>query len=459
MVLLPAAALWPIWHWSARRMTDGSDDPLGILALIALIALVLGSRSRLAHVPRPGWMVASLALAGAAITVGSVPILVSAVIAVLAMVCAVLAVRDCSQPVLAWLGLGLLALPVISSLQFFVGYPLRVITAEATAWVLGAFGIDAMREGSTLAVNGQLIMVDAPCSGIQMAWVGYFTACLAAGWLRISDGLFLRRATGVGALVLTGNIVRNTVLVALEAQGTAPPWVHEFVGIAVFAGVCAGVLVLMMRGSPAREPEGFDATTAVRGEGASIRASALVPALGIGFALIAVLPLMKSEPVQAHTRVSQPVWPDYYEGERIRPLALSEVEQRFAAHFPGAIARFTDERHVITLRQVNAPTRKLHPASDCFRGLGYRVSDIALSRREPEHTARAHGPQGAELQRCFVATRQARSLRVCEVIEDAAGRGFTDTSAWYWAALSGESKGPWLAVTTVSPMPGVVAQR
>jgi len=455
-VALPALSLWPIWHWSARRMTDGSDDPLGVLALVALIALAVGARRQLAHVPRLGWMIASFVLAGAAITVGSVPILVSAVIAVLAMVCAVLAVRDSSQPVLAWLGLGLLALPVISSLQFFVGYPLRVITAEATAWVLGAFGIDAMREGSTLAVNGQLIMVDAPCSGIQMAWVGYFTACLAAGWLRMSDGVFLRRATGVGALVLTGNIVRNTVLVALEAQGTAPPWVHEFVGIAVFAGVCAGVLVLMMRGSLAREPAGFDATPAVRGEGASIRSSVLLPALAFGFALIAVVPLTRSEPAQAHTPGSQPVWPEYYEGRRVRPLALSEVEQRFAAQFPGAIARFTDERRVITLRQVNAPTRKLHPAADCFRGLGYRVSDIALSHREPEHTAGAHGRQAAQLQRCFVATRQGRSLRVCEVIEDAAGRGFTDTSAWYWAALSGESEGPWLAVTVVAPMRGEV---
>ena len=35
-----AAALWPTWVWSARRMVDGSDDPLGMLALggLALVA-------------------------------------------------------------------------------------------------------------------------------------------------------------------------------------------------------------------------------------------------------------------------------------------------------------------------------------------------------------------------------------------------------------------------------------
>jgi len=449
-VALPALSLWPIWHWSARRMTDGSDDPLGVLALIALIGLVFGARRQLAQAPRLRWMLVSLALAGLAVTIGSLPILVCAVIAVLAMVCAVLAVRDSSQPVLAWLGLGLLALPVISSLQFFVGYPLRVVTAEVTAWVLGVFGVEAMREGSTLAVSGQLIMVDAPCSGIQMAWIGYFTACLAAGWLRMRDGVFLRRAAGVGAVVLTGNIVRNTVLVALEAQGRVPQWAHEAVGILVFIGVCAGVLCLMMRrltGPASRAPV----------LPAAVRASSLMPAVAAGFAVLAVVPLLTSEPLQASTPISQPEWPDHYEGERLRPLALSDVERRFAAQFPGAIARFTDERRVITLRQVNAPTRKLHPAADCFRGLGYRVSDIALSHRESGQGS--SGRQPAQLQRCFVATRQERSFRVCEVIEDAAGRGFTDTSAWYWAALSGESQGPWLAVTTVSPMLGVVASR
>jgi hypothetical protein len=28
---------------------------------------------------------------------------------------------------------------------------------------------------SSLLVDGQLIIVDAPCSGVQMAWLGYFT--------------------------------------------------------------------------------------------------------------------------------------------------------------------------------------------------------------------------------------------------------------------------------------------
>lgn len=460
-VLLPAISLWPIWVWSARRMTDGSDDPLGVLALVALLVLVVRARAQLAHAPRVGWTVASLFLASAALyATTSLPVLIAGVIAVAAMTCGVLAVRDDAHPVLPWLGLGLLALPVISSLQFFVGYPLRVVTAQVSSWVLHGFGIVALREGSTLAVNGHLIMVDAPCSGIQMAWVAYFTACLAAAWLGLRDGVFIKRIAGVGALVLAGNIVRNSLLVAMEADRvTKPQWMHELVGILVFLCVCTAVLLLVIRGAAkrdggARSTNRGRASAGARDSGLADEAAsadhdqasngrwtrAAMSLAAMSFLALALTPMLRSSPAGAQTAIVQPEWPNDYDGARIRPLALSEVEQRFAAQFPGAIARFTDERRVITLRHVTAPTRKLHPAADCYRGLGYSLSQIALAQR-------AESPR---LQRCFLASKHGRRLRVCEYIEDAAGNSFTDTSAWYWAAARGASRGPWLAVTTAT---------
>ena len=138
-------------------------------------------------------------------------------------------------------------------------------------------------------------------------------------------------------------------------------------------------------------------------------------------------------------------WPLQYEGRRLRPLALSAVEQRFADRFPGAIGRFHDGQATIVLRQVNSPTRMLHPASDCFRGLGYRISQDRLVRDR-------QGAQPALLRRCFVADKDGLRLQVCEHIVDAAGSGYTDTSSWYWAALTGQSQGPWQAVTRARPI-------
>jgi len=130
-------------------------------------------------------------------------------------------------------------------------------------------------------------------------------------------------------------------------------------------------------------------------------------------------------------------WPTQWDGRVLRPLALSPVEQRFASQFPGQVARLTDGEQVLVWREVRRPTRMLHPAADCYRGLGYRIENAKLER----------DPQD-RLWRCFEATQAGQRLRVCERIVDANGQAFTDASNWFWAAQLGQSTGPWQAVTT-----------
>jgi hypothetical protein len=133
--------------------------------------------------------------------------------------------------------------------------------------------------------------------------------------------------------------------------------------------------------------------------------------------------------------------PVQWQGQPLRPLALSEVEQRFAHQFPGTLARMTDGRQVLVLRAVHRPTRMLHPAADCYRALGYRIEREQLQLDGERR-----------MWRCFEAARTGRALRVCERIVDDRGTGFTDASAWYWAALLGQSQGPWQAITVASPL-------
>ncbi|MET7014928.1 exosortase Q [Uliginosibacterium flavum] len=434
-LLLPLAALWPVWAWSAARLTDGSDDPLGILALLALLLAVWRDRAQLAQHPRPHWFAVSLGLSALAALSLGLPPLLRGVIGVAAVLAALLALRAPRQPLLAWFGLGLLALPLISSLQFFAGYPLRVLTAELSALILRMGGLQVLREGSALQVAGHLVMVDAPCSGIQMAWVAYFTACATAAWLRLPDSQFLRRLPLLGAIVIGGNVLRNTVLIIKESGLLPlPAWTHEGIGLLVFAGVCALVLRLIARGAkPAATPQVPAVATATSWRG-------LLPVALFGFAFLAVLPLLKPARADAVPTTTHIEWPQSFDGHALRPLALSAVEERFSAGFPGAIARFSDGKRLITLRHVTAATRKLHPAADCYRGLGYAISHITLS-------ARSDSARPQALQRCFTASKGGRDLLVCEYTEDAAGRSYTDASAWYWAATTGDSTGPWRAVT------------
>ena len=194
--------------------------------------------------------------------------------------------------------------------------------------------------------------------------------------------------------------------------------------------------------------------------------AALLPACLLWAGVSAMGRPSDASPMQRASSEFHTTW----QGAPLRPLALSEVEQRFARRFPGTLARFavglslvetanpgtpfdtpgrtdtgSDGSRVLVLRHVDKPTRMLHPAVDCYQGLGYRIAaqQLELDREQ-------------NLWRCFEATQNAASggqrLRVCERIVDAKGQGFTDTSAWYWAAVMGQSQGPWQAITVARPL-------
>ncbi len=248
---LLSVALWPTWWWMGQRMVDGSDDPLGVLALAALGALVWQHRLRLRAAPRPGFQVA--ALAGAVLTTAlhaQLPDLLVALVGLLSLALGLLAFLPSQVATAPVLGLSVLSLPLLASLQFYAGFPLRVVTAEASRWLLSA-AHTVERSGSSLVVDRQLVIVDAPCSGVQMVWLGYFTACVVALVVGRANRSFLLRLPIVSALVLVGNVLRNTVLVAFQASGAPlPGWGHEAVGLAVLALVCAGIAWAMATNRP-----------------------------------------------------------------------------------------------------------------------------------------------------------------------------------------------------------------
>ncbi len=250
---LLAAALWPAAWWMGQRMVDGSDEPLGLLALATLSLLLWQCRRRLRAAPQLGWL--ALALTGVALStalLAQAPPLVSSLFGLAALGAGLAAFLPAGVPAAPVLGLSLLSLPLLASLQFYAGYPLRVLTAEASRWLL-APGFAVERSGTALRVDGRLIMVDAPCSGVQMLWLGYFTACVVALYCARRDAAFLVRLPAVSVLVLTGNVLRNTLLVTLEASGAdVAGWMHEGVGLLVLAAVCAGIARVMYQ--PAGAP-------------------------------------------------------------------------------------------------------------------------------------------------------------------------------------------------------------
>jgi len=108
----------------------------------------------------------------------------------------------------------------------------------------------------------------------------------------------------------------------------------------------------------------------------------------VACAIAAALPVLlpKSEhPARAAGDVTFSGWPTEFEGRVLTPLPLTELEQRFGNDFPGKIGRFSDGRREIIIRWVTEATGKLHPASDCFQGIGYSVKPLPLRRDDKVH--------------------------------------------------------------------------
>lgn len=131
-----------------------------------------------------------------------------------------------------------------------------------------------------------------------------------------------------------------------------------------------------------------------------------------------------------------PNWPSHYQGKSLQVLGLSEKEQGFLTGFPGKIERFTDGKREIIIRYVTAPTRKLHPASDCLQAVGYNIKPL------PIEINKNNIKMG-----CFKAYNNQQELKVCEYIQDIKNNTWSDVSAWYWNALWNKTEKPWVSYT------------
>lgn len=425
-----AAAFWPTWFWYVARLRDGADEKLGLVAVVA--AAVIAVFRRAPHrVAPPLVVLAVLAAAHGLLTVLDWPALVRAGLALLAVALVVSAAAFGRRLHPGTAVLLLLGLPLESTLQFYLGYPLRAVATVMAAGLLRPMGLDVAPQGTLLHWRGEAIGVDPACSGIHMLWV----ALLAAAVLSAARDLDLRRTTlasllGVAAVVL-GNGFRVAALFLKEAGVVAAPaWTHEAFGGLVFLATVWALLEAVRRLPPAA-PAAAPLSTPV-----PAAALAAFAAVALGSAAIATAPRAASSP----SNDAFPGWPQVLDGSALLRVPDAPEDARFARGFPGRLARFTDGRRAILLRWLSGPTRRLHPAADCFRGSGYTTAP-----------APARVDNRGQRWGCLEARRGPRAWSVCERIVDAEGRSWTDTSSWWWASALGRARGPYWAMTVMEP--------
>jgi exosortase/archaeosortase family protein len=105
-------------------------------------------------------------------------------------------------------------------------------------------GIAVAREGAMLAWNGQLIAIDAPCSGVKMLWAGLYLACALAASYRLPAVRTMAAVALACAVVVAANAVRAAALFHTEAGLLQlPPWSHQASGVVCF--IAAALVILM----------------------------------------------------------------------------------------------------------------------------------------------------------------------------------------------------------------------
>ncbi|MFN8391895.1 MAG: archaeosortase/exosortase family protein [Bdellovibrionota bacterium] len=429
LCVLQCAAFWPVWRWYVARVTDPSDEPWGILALVTILGVVLRElaesreRSNRITVPKESFAFGLVYVVSFPFS----PPLVHALLAVASIgpvICRRLYGRAWHPSL--W-GLLILSLPIVPTLQFYLGYPLRSMTAWATAHLLTLGGLSVGVAGAALEFGNQQVWLDAPCSGVKMFWAASYFCCALSLLLRLSIQAAFRLAVCTPSVVFLANVTRASFLFLLETEFPGyPPALHSAIGILSFtsAGVELVVIALCMHASVKAQ------RIAAAETGRSVSVAPMVLLL-----LVCASAPKLNRAGDAAPADFRPEWPKVFDGAQLIERPLSERERKFQEDFPGRIKRFDAGPKELIVRIVASPTRKLHPAEDCMRGIGYVI--------HPEPALRKDNVTWS----CFLATRENQRLKICQRIEDAEGRSFPDAGSWYWPALFGRSTGPWVSYT------------
>jgi exosortase len=478
LLALCFCVFWPVTIWYVERLLDKSDEPLGLISLIAFIAVVLSrkcneSRKEVRRIPLSS-IVCVLAYI---ITWPIAPKLLSAILAVLAIGCMINGAGKLRMNLGSWLLL-LFSLPIVSSLNFYSGYPLRLVVGKIAAPLISMVGFPTIADGTTLMWGEHLVQIDAPCSGIKMLWFSLFIGAVLTSIFELH---FFRAVVVLSASVLAallGNILRITSLFFVEANivhvdPALDQFVHQSVGAVAFA-ISAGITVLVATRFPKNgaaeetketadeSPPDFALPARDRSIDAEVANDKLPPlsqampstglkktilndrrmlsflALAVIAALVPVV-FTRSEDRSVLTSAF-PGWPKEYNGRILQQVPPKKADAAFYQEFPGKIQCFAQGERRIIIRWVAKPTRQLHPSSDCFRGLGY---DITYKPLETD--------MNGVRRSCFGAAKDGKSFAVKERIYDDAGGNWTDISSWYWAALLGKTHGPWWSIVEIAP--------
>jgi exosortase/archaeosortase family protein len=243
------AATWSGWWWYLSRIATAPEEAVSLIIMVVFLAVYGVQRRGIAVGPAsPSLPMIAMALAGYTLVQSFAPSIFTAAIAIaVSLACLYVAAFRHHPPPAFW-GLVALALPVLPSLQFVLGYPMRVLSATLTVGLLQIQGLSIERQGTFLLWRGEMVQFDAPCSGVNMLWAGVLLTLMGGVLFRFSVAKLAKALAVTLALTVVANALRAASLFYLELGlfGTLPAWWHDGIGMAAFLLSAAGTLWVLM---------------------------------------------------------------------------------------------------------------------------------------------------------------------------------------------------------------------
>lgn len=255
--LLPAAVLAVAfhgsWRWLFERTKGAPEEAATLAVMVAVVLVAVWRRVAAGHAPEPPPLlpcIAALAL-WTVLVFGGAPRIVAAALSAVTTLAALWWVGFGRRPSAAFIALASLVLPWVPTLQFYFGYPMRIVCSMLTLPLLWASGRAVTLEGTALVFEGQRVEFDAPCSGVAMAWAASLLV-LAAATLADLDWRRTLKLVLVGLkLVALANVLRAAALFHLETGLVATPvaaeTMHSLVGITAFGAATLAIARMLRR--------------------------------------------------------------------------------------------------------------------------------------------------------------------------------------------------------------------
>lgn len=344
------------------------------------------------------------------------------------------------------LGLILLSMPILSSVQFFIGYPIRIVVTKISSYILTLGGINVYQESTCLIFNNSSVCVDAPCSGVQMLLTGFYITFVFSFIKKFNTLKSILLLLLSFFIVIFVNIFRATSLFYVESgfifknhlntynlndfKEAIQKLIHDYVGILSFIIIALFIMILSdlisKNKSKFLEKE-FDFSSFSFNKLKSNPILFLIMILSVFF-----INIDPKKEIIDNKIISE------YEilgVKKLKALPFTSLEKRFISDFAGKTGRFTDGEREIIVRKIDFPTRKLHSASDCYKGLGYKIDFLPI-----------FVDKNGNKWNSFKAVKNNKSFIVNERIYDDFGNSWTDVSSWYWSSLLGKSNKPWTSL-------------